>query len=485
VTWHLNHLLHGCQEDHDAIEIGLCGVKKLRQEIMAFYPDLIKEITGGSDLIMDCVMDEMQEVGTCHKKTDEDEEHKCRDSETAEGGVQKWERVVAVQPTETYGANCVNSAVELPCGMQRCPIDCKLNGWGEWGVCTRMCDGGLQSRTRTIDTSPDFGGQECDRLTEVQECNTGACDEDCTLGEYGEFTECSSHCNDDGFRIQFKEIRQPARGTGVCPPKSETAYSNYEECNMTECETDEYVCNGKYNVIVVVESSDALASDKDWERNKRLAAEITSNWAKSKSNITLSVVNAGGPQNLTEWAECRKSSNPEKCHFASYSCKEVGEKECSQESLDGAVTFANDMTRQGGANGVASALADASQRLREKGDSDGDSIVYYITSNLMDSKKRAIAAVKDTRDHSRLVFIITGQEAKSPDGVMAEDYKMLVSRPKDKNVFYLTPEELDSPLKLEAEAYNLLIAGCRDVVDPTAETDESEEGTTEGEATTL
>merc|ERR1719326_2816126 len=67
-----------CLDQHDMIEFSLCGTKKLRQELMAYFADQIKELTGGSDLIKDCVLDEIKPVGQCYQRKNEDEEHKCK-----------------------------------------------------------------------------------------------------------------------------------------------------------------------------------------------------------------------------------------------------------------------------------------------------------------------------------------------------------------------------------------------------------------------
>jgi hypothetical protein len=55
------------------------------------------------------------------------------------------------------------------------PIDCELNEWSEWSSCDKECDGGVQTRSRTIKTSPSSGGKECGETNEERQCNTQAC----------------------------------------------------------------------------------------------------------------------------------------------------------------------------------------------------------------------------------------------------------------------------------------------------------------------
>ena len=54
-------------------------------------------------------------------------------------------------------------------------VDCTWNTWSEWGACSKTCDGGNKTRTRT-QNAPLYGGQECSgSATSSTECNTNNC----------------------------------------------------------------------------------------------------------------------------------------------------------------------------------------------------------------------------------------------------------------------------------------------------------------------
>eukprot|EP01084_Bolivina_argentea_P215702 366271_1 len=55
-------------------------------------------------------------------------------------------------------------------------VDCVLSSFSEWSTCTKLlCGNGEQTRTRIITTHPQNGGEECDPLSETQNCNTQSC----------------------------------------------------------------------------------------------------------------------------------------------------------------------------------------------------------------------------------------------------------------------------------------------------------------------
>ena len=67
-------------------------------------------------------------------------------------------------------------ATSTSCHLKHCPINCVVSGWGSWGACSRTCGKGVQSRSRSITTSPQHGGASCPALTSSQKCNTHTCE---------------------------------------------------------------------------------------------------------------------------------------------------------------------------------------------------------------------------------------------------------------------------------------------------------------------
>ena len=60
----------------------------------------------------------------------------------------------------------------------KCPyiVACVWGTWDTWATCSKTCGGGVQVRTRKVDTHEENGGAACSGLsTEQQDCSTGTC----------------------------------------------------------------------------------------------------------------------------------------------------------------------------------------------------------------------------------------------------------------------------------------------------------------------
>ena len=65
-------------------------------------------------------------------------------------------------------------------------VDCAVDSWGSWATCSRSCEGGSQSRSRSIITHPQHGGAACPDTQESRSCNTQSCRMLCSCLEGGE-----------------------------------------------------------------------------------------------------------------------------------------------------------------------------------------------------------------------------------------------------------------------------------------------------------
>ena len=55
-------------------------------------------------------------------------------------------------------------------------VNCTWGPFGEWGVCTKSCGGGFQTRLRDIEQQGQNGGLECTGdSTDLKVCNEHAC----------------------------------------------------------------------------------------------------------------------------------------------------------------------------------------------------------------------------------------------------------------------------------------------------------------------
>jgi len=107
-----------------------------------------------------------------------------------------------------------------PSGCDTNPVvDCLLGEWQEWSPCSSTCGGGQHMRSRDIAQHPANGGKGCgDPLSEITECARKPCLSetpiDCAFGDWHDWAECS-RCN--GERKRTREIiAYPQHGGRPC-----------------------------------------------------------------------------------------------------------------------------------------------------------------------------------------------------------------------------------------------------------------------------
>eukprot|EP01128_Nolandella_sp_AFSM9_P000118 TRINITY_DN1019_c0_g2_i1.p1 TRINITY_DN1019_c0_g2~~TRINITY_DN1019_c0_g2_i1.p1 ORF type:complete len:835 (-),score=95.18 TRINITY_DN1019_c0_g2_i1:2-2281(-) len=112
--------------------------------------------------------------------------------------------------------------------------DCVLSEWSQWTICTEECGGGERSRTRTVLEEETGDGVCIDVLLQTDSCNPQVCDVDCVVTDWGQWGSCSASC-DGGNQTRTRTVTTPATGAGTCPSLSEST-----QCNDTPCtgETD-------------------------------------------------------------------------------------------------------------------------------------------------------------------------------------------------------------------------------------------------------
>eukprot|EP00051_Salpingoeca_urceolata_P006490 m.85746 g.85746 ORF g.85746 m.85746 type:complete len:519 (+) comp14851_c0_seq1:240-1796(+) len=108
---------------------------------------------------------------------------------------------------------------------------CSVAGWSSWSVCTELCDGGSQQRTRTL--AP--GAADGCSPAESRSCNQHPCLRNCTVTEWGAWSTCSTGC-DEGQQWRRRSVGQPARGDGdPCPNLMEQNICIDAPCDVGSC----------------------------------------------------------------------------------------------------------------------------------------------------------------------------------------------------------------------------------------------------------
>jgi hypothetical protein len=222
-----------CTVLHDEVVLHeMCAITKLRDEVA--------KLAGLGDQ-EDCKVSEWKQVTKCSK--------------SCGGGEHSFQRSIIKQGT-SLGAVCPVLQIKAVCNDVGCPVDCKLGTWAAWSDCTQACGGGLRYRIRQREVEPRNGGFACGVMQETQQCNTGACDRNCQLGEWSAFSSCSQAC-DAGFSSRRKLVLQPEIGAGRCPEKDSSERLERQECNKHKCAGDEK-CVSKLDVVIAIDGSGSM-----------------------------------------------------------------------------------------------------------------------------------------------------------------------------------------------------------------------------------
>ena len=156
-------------------------------------------------------------------------------------GLQAYTRKIET-PAAFGGKQCVESDLHKTeeCNRHYCPVDCIVSDeWGEWGKCSKPCDGGEQSRYREIIRHPREGGKACEgALKETRPCNTHDCpvDVDCVVSNWTKNGVCSKECGGGEQRFTRTIETAAAHGGKACP--SLENLEKTEPCNTHDCPVD-------------------------------------------------------------------------------------------------------------------------------------------------------------------------------------------------------------------------------------------------------
>lgn len=218
-------------------------------------------------------------------------------SRSCGGGTHNRTRFV-VTAARNSGAECGHLVETLPCETQPCPADCVLTSWSSFGECSASCGTGSRKRTRSVQSSPAYGGKSCaTSLLELWHCNAGPCPVHCEVSAWSKFTECSTTCGTTGTRSRMRGIIAHAEHGGyVCPDLKQT-----EKCNIKKCPTP---CE--------------VSSWGQWSRCPTTCGK----GSQSRARTVVQPEEAGGecPFTLSESRECNHPAKcPKDCHMTDWS----------------------------------------------------------------------------------------------------------------------------------------------------------------------
>lgn len=328
-----------CSSNYIAFETELCALKKIRGELY--------KMKDQKPVIQDCTVGEWDE-GAC--------------SAECAGGVQNLKRDVEINVNG--GAKCLPLTEVRKCNEKPCPIDCQLHAWGGWSKCSAECGGGVKQKLREVRVAPKHDGKPCGPTSETTECNSQACEKDCGLSRWTQWSGCSKKC-DGGTQKRQRWVTSKPEGQGRCPGYWSPKRLQYKECNKiscldpesgqcstwkiddarytcatvptcckgfrgmgdsantvqclpeesasderytTKCSAKPVTCKKSVDVVLLLDGSGSLGS-KGWAAEKKAAERFVDAFSLPDSSARMSVILYSGPSKWSGVRKCFRSSN--------------------------------------------------------------------------------------------------------------------------------------------------------------------------------
>jgi hypothetical protein len=264
------------EKSNETLFTKICAVRRIRNEILSYStdtpPDSVNDcdFTDWTDKDGLCWPDPSVGMGRpimCDDSCPQTDPFKC-------GGSEMMKRDVLVAPNQ-YGMACPPMERPKKCKQVKCPVDCVLSEWSGWSKCSKDCESGVQTQTRSILTKPKYGGDKCDTPQEIRSCNTMSCDRNCRLDSWSEWSPCSMACG-GGITEKTRAVLIPVRGRGKCPREHSRARYKMDRCNTHKCEGDE-ICIAKQDLVVLVDGSGSM-KEPGFDIIKNLAVNLTGSY---------------------------------------------------------------------------------------------------------------------------------------------------------------------------------------------------------------
>jgi len=272
-----------CSGNYINFETEMCALKKIRGE-------LYKMQGGGHDaFFQDC------EVGKW-------EPEEC--TQVCNTGEQTLTR--GVMTAAQGGADCLPLTAIRKCNTQPCPVDCELSSWSEWSKCSAKCGGGIQQRLRDVKRAMRYGGKPCGTTSESIACNGQACEKDCELSEWTQWSLCSKDC-DGGTKKRQKFIKTEPEGEGSCPDAWSKNRLEYEKCAMFRCELPEgqkvLTCNKTLDIVLLLDGSASMGAE-GFANELEAAQTFIDAFSFAGTNVSMAVILFSGPRTWSGVSKC-------------------------------------------------------------------------------------------------------------------------------------------------------------------------------------
>lgn len=257
-------------------------------------------------------------------------------------------------------------------------------------------------RLRDVRIPMRYGGKPCGEVSQTKACNGQACENDCKLSRWSNWSPCSKDC-DGGTSKRFKYVKKKAVGDGSCPSQWDKSRLQYKKCNMVRCYTPPNKpimnCSRELDVVLLMDGSGSLKKS-GWDAEVDAVSHFISGFEDKESKAKLAVILFSGPKTYPGVKECTgKSKKPvdlEKCgiktvtHFID-SMKRVKQLVLGEEWPKGSTLTS-----------LALATAKAELNLGRK---NAKSVVIVFTDGRPMSYRKTYIAARDLRKSARLLWV--------------------------------------------------------------------------------
>jgi len=356
------------------------------------------------------------------------------------GGKQRRTRSIMIHPVN--GAKCPPLEMERSCNLEGCPVDCKVDDWGGWSDCSADCGGGAQSRSREKTVEPEFKGNPCPEQTESRECNGFACNADCELKDWTDWSLCSKACG-GGHQERTRPLLTEARGLGTCAPAESEHRLNFGDCNTFSCMQlvpsgrSTLVCTEMLDLIIVLDGSGSLG-EYGWQESQSMALKLVDSMQGGETGVNVGLLLFSGPWTSEAYYKCTGQTLGEA--VTAEECGVVWESHLSSDVAEVKKT-AEALKWPGRTTLTSYALAEAKNELIN-GRQDAKSVVVVITDGKPMSNLRTATAAEEIKKLARLVWIPVGMGVKSS----IDNMKIWASQPWEDNLMIVDEfSMLDTP----------------------------------------
>jgi hypothetical protein len=279
-----------------------------------------------------------------------------------------------------------------------------------------------------------------------------ACDKDCVLSDWNEWTMCSKNC-EGGTTFRTRSIAEAVVGQGNCADEMDETRMNTVPCNTNGClkeKMDEPLpCHATVDVILILDGSTSIGED-GWEATKKFAKTFVKAFTEEGSNAEMSVILFSGPTTWNDYYTCIGGTQ-QTAEFMEATC---GVKTVQHFSADLTATDAaiEALTWPKGSTLTQGALGQAAAELT-LGRPDVSSVVILVTDGQPISAYRTGLAATELKKGARLLAVPVGGKGLSDEGKAT--IQGLVSYPPTDNIVdidsFATLTEISSVDKIIAD----------------------------------